>query len=435
MARRWPRFLLEEGQSVRGLKLAVSSMLIAGTAVGVAACGGGGGSTGTSGSTGTKSLTIYSSLPLQGASGTNSKALVNGIKLALQQAGNKAGQFTIKYQSLDDSTAQTGKWDPGQTSSDARKAAQDKSTILYIGEFNSGASAISIPILNRAGIGQISPANTAVGLTSNAAGASPGEPQKYYPTGKRTYVRVVPKDTVQGAALATVMKSDGCKKPYILNDKEVYGQGLATNTVASLKSAGIPALGNDGWDPKAANYRSVASKIAGKGADCVLLSGITDNNGVQLTKDIAAGVPKAKIYGPDGLCESAWVDPKKGGFPVSLDSRVKCTVATLSPDKYPPAGQKFFSDYKSTYNDQNPDPYALYGFETMSLALDAINRAGDQGNDRQAVIQQLFATKDRQSVLGTYSIDQNGDTTTTDYGLYKIDNGQLAFDQVIKAST
>jgi branched-chain amino acid transport system substrate-binding protein len=418
---------------VRGRLLAVSSMLVAGSAMGVAACGGGGGGGSTGASVSGSSLTIYSSLPLQGASKPQSDALVNGMKLALKEAGNKAGKFTIKYQSLDDSTAQAGKWDPGQVSADARKAAQDKSTILYLGEFNSGASAISIPILNRAGIGQISPSNTAVGLTSNAAGATPGEPQKYYPTGKRTYVRVVPKDTVQAAALATVMKSEGCTKPYILNDKEVYGQGLATNTVAALKQAGIPALANDGWDPKAANYRSVASKIAGKGADCILLSGITDNNGVQLTKDMAAGVPNAKIYGPDGLCESAWADPKKGGFPVSLDSRVECTVATLSPDKYPPAGQKFFSDYKSTYGDSNPDPYAVYGFETMSLALDAIKRAGDKGNSRQDVINALFGTKNRQSVLGTYSIDQNGDTSITDYGLYKVKSGQITFDKVIKA--
>jgi len=407
-------------------------MLIAGTAVGVAACGGGGGSTGTSGSTGSKTLTIYSSLPLQGASGTNSKALVNGIKLALQQAGNKAGQFTIKYQSLDDSTAQTGKWDPGQTSSDARKAAQDKSTILYIGEFNSGASAISIPILNRAGIGQISPANTAVGLTSNAAGASPGEPQKYYPTGKRTYVRVVPKDTVQGAALATVMKSDGCKKPYILNDKEVYGQGLATNTSNSLKTQGIPPLGNDGWDAKAANYRSVASKIAGKGADCVFMSGIVDNNGVQLTKDLAAGIPNAKLYSPDGFCESGWVSPKEGGVPTNLDSRLQCTVATLSPDSYPPTGKQFFQKYEAKYGKGNLNPYAIYGYAAMSLALDAIKRAGANGNNRQDVINQLFATKNLPSVLGTYSIDKNGDTSVTDYGLYNVKNGEIAFDKVIK---
>jgi len=422
---------------VRGLKLAVSSVLVAGLAAGVAACGGGGSSSSTSASSGSgsKTLTIYSSLPLQGASRTNSEALVNGIKLALQQANNKAGQYTIKYQSLDDSVAQTGKWDPGQTSSDARKAAQDKSTILYIGEFNSGASAISIPILNRAGIGQISPANTAVGLTSNAAGATPGEPQKYYPTGKRTYVRVVPKDTVQGAAVATVMKSDGCTKPYILNDKEVYGQGLATNATDSLKTQGIPPLGNDGWDAKAANYRSVASKINGKGADCVFLSGIVDNNGVQLTKDIAAGVPNAKIYAPDGFCESGWVSPKEGGVPASLDSKLQCTVATLSPDSYPPNGKKFFAQYEAKYGKGNTNPYAIYGYAAMSLALDAIKRAGANGNNRQDVINQLFATKNLPSVLGTYSIDKDGDTSVTDYGLYKVKNGAIVFDKVVKPQT
>jgi branched-chain amino acid transport system substrate-binding protein len=406
-------------------------------AAGVAACGGGGSSSSTSASSGSgsKTLTIYSSLPLQGASRTNSEALVNGIKLALQQANNKAGQYTIKYQSLDDSVAQTGKWDPGQTSSDARKAAQDKSTILYIGEFNSGASAISIPILNRAGIGQISPANTAVGLTSNAAGATPGEPQKYYPTGKRTYVRVVPKDTVQGAAVATVMKSDGCTKPYILNDKEVYGQGLATNATDSLKTQGIPPLGNDGWDAKAANYRSVASKLNGKGADCVFLSGIVDNNGVQLTKDIAAGVPNAKIYAPDGFCESGWVSPKEGGVPASLDSKLQCTVATLSPDSYPPNGKKFFAQYEAKYGKGNTNPYAIYGYAAMSLALDAIKRAGANGNNRQDVINQLFATKNLPSVLGTYSINKDGDTSVTDYGLYKVQNGAIVFDKVIKPSS
>jgi branched-chain amino acid transport system substrate-binding protein len=112
---------------------------------------------------------------------------------------------------------------------------------------------------------------------------------------------------------------------------------------------------------------------------------------------------------------------------------VQCTVATLTPDKYPPEGKKFFADYKKAYNEANPDPYAVYGFETMSLALDAIKRAGDKGNDRQAVIDQLFATKDRPSVLGTYSIDKNGDTSITDYGVYKIVGGQIKFDRVIKA--
>ena len=417
---------------MRVTRTAVAGCMAAALAAGLAACGGSsGGSGGTvSGST----LTIYSSLPLQGASRVQGAATVNGAKLALQQAGGKVGKYKIVYKSLDDSTAQAGKWDPGQTSTNARKAASDKTTIAVIGEFNSGASAISIPILNRAGIGQISPSNTAVGLTSNAAGAEPGEPNKYYPTGKRTYVRVVPRDTVQGAADAAVLKADGCKKPFVVNDKEVYGAGLATNTVNSLKAQGIPSLGNIGWDPKAANYRSVASSIKAKGTDCVFISGIVNNNAVQLTKDLAAAMPNAKILGPDGICTATYTDPKQGGIPAALASRVQCTVATLDPAKYPPQGKQFFAQYKKAYPGTQPDPYAIYGYESMSLALDAIKRAGANGNNRQDVVNALFSTKNRQSVLGTYSIDKNGDTSITDYGLYKIVNGQPVFAKVIKGT-
>jgi branched-chain amino acid transport system substrate-binding protein len=416
---------------LRGRSAALYGSALAALCIAVTGCGGGGGGGGkVSGNT----LTIYSSLPLQGASRVQGAATVNGAKLAVKQAGGKVGKYTIKYVSLDDSTAAAGKWDPGQTSTNARKAASDKTTIAVIGEFNSGASAISIPILNRAGIAQISPSNTAVGLTAKVAGAEPGEPDKYYPTGKRTYVRVVPKDTVQAAADASILKSDGCKKPFILNDKEVYGSGLGTNAVDALKAQGIPALGNEGWDPKAPNYRSVASSIKSKGADCIFISGIVNNNAVQLTKDLASAMPTAKILGPDGVCTETYTDPKQGGIPLSLDNRVQCTVATLDPAKYPPAGKDFFKLYSKEFPKATPDPYAIYGYESMSLALDAIKRAGANGNNRQDVINALFNTKNRQSVLGTYSIDKNGDTSITDYGLYKLVGGKPVFDKVVKGA-
>jgi branched-chain amino acid transport system substrate-binding protein len=418
--------------------LAASSCLLAALALGVTACGGdddpapagksddGGGAAG-------KQLTVYSSVPLQGASRASTADLVDGAKLALEQAGGKAGDVKVNYKSLDDSTAQAGNWTPEATSANARKAAQDKSTAAYIGEFNSGASAVSIPILNEAGVPQISPANTAVGLTTNKPGATPGEPDKYYPTGTRTYTRIVPIDTIQGAALVTLMKQDGCTKVAEVNDKEVYGQGIAKNVeLAAKDSGGLTVVMNEGIDPKAPNFRSLAQKAKGMGADCFVFDGVTANGGVQATKDFAAALgPDSKLYGPDGVCESAWVDPKEGGIPASLASRTKCTVATLPPDQYPASGKQFFDAFKQKYGKDNPNPYAIYGYEAMSLALDAIKRSGT--GEKADVLKALFATKDRQSVLGTYSIDQNGDTTLTDYGAYKVDNGALAFDQTIKA--
>jgi branched-chain amino acid transport system substrate-binding protein len=415
-------------------RLAAGGCLAAALAFGVAACGGSSSSSsggGSSGGGGSQTLDVYSSLPLQGASRAQTAALNNGIKLALTQTGGKAGKFKVKFTPLDDSTAQAGAWTPEATSGNARKVAQDKNAAVYIGEFNSGATAVSLPILNEAGVPQISPANTAVGLTTSEPGADKGEPDKYYPTGNRTYARIVPKDTIQGAALATLMKTDGCTKVEMTNDKEVYGAGLSRNIEIAAKAQGLNIVANDGIDKNAANYRSLAQKAKGQGADCFIFAGITANNAVQQFKDFAAALPNAKLYGPDGIAESGFVNPKQGGIPLALDPRVKVTVATLAPSDYPPAGQQFFKQYTQKYGDKTPDPYAIYGYEAMSLALDAIKRSGT--GQRPDILKAIFATKNRQSVLGTYSIDQNGDTTLTDYGVYIVKGGQLVFDKTIKA--
>jgi branched-chain amino acid transport system substrate-binding protein len=417
--------------------LAVFSCLLAAFAMGMTACGeddddggdGGGGDSGSGGGT----VNVYSSLPLQGASRPQTTAMVEGIRLALQQNNGKAGDLTVKYTSLDDSTAQAGTWTPEATQANARRVAQDDSAVAYIGEFNSGASAVSIPLLNEVPIAQISPANTAVGLTSDEPGADEGEPEKYYPTGERHYLRIVPKDTIQGAALATLMQEDGCGNAYILNDKEVYGAGLARNIESAAQEVGLEVLANEGIDPKAPNFRSQAATMKSDGAECFVFSGITANGAVQLYKDVAAALPDAQLYGPDGVAESGFSDPAEGGIPGDVASRVKVTVATLSPDEYPPEGQKFFEDFEAEYGEANPDPYAIYGYEAMRLVLDTCEELGSDCTDKQAMIDALFNTKGRESVLGTYDIDENGDTTLTDYGVYTIEGGELQFDQTIKA--
>jgi branched-chain amino acid transport system substrate-binding protein len=422
--------------SVHGMRLTSRGLIMsccAALLLGLPACGDDdddGGGPSAEGDT----LNVYSSLPLQGAQRPNTTDLVRGAQLALQQHGGKAGGFTIDYTSLDDSTAQAGTWTPEQTSANARKVAQDDAAVAYIGEFNSGASAISIPILNEVPIAQLSPANTAVGLTSDEPGADEGEPEKYYPSGQRHYLRIVPKDTIQGAALATVMKNDGCQNAYILNDKEVYGAGLARNIEMSAQEQGLEILANEGIDPKAPNFRSLAAKMKSEGADCFVFGGITANGAVQLYKDVLAALPDIKLYGPDGVAETGFTDPEEGGIPANVQQRVKLTVATLDPSEYPPDGQRFFRDYEEEYGEANPNPYAVYGYEAMDLILDTCKRLGSDCGDRQKLIDALFQTKGRESVLGTYDIDENGDTTLTDYGVYRVEDGELVFDETVKAS-
>src|ERR1700751_3809084 len=376
-------------------------------------------SSGSRASGGGGTVDVYSSLPMQGASSAQTIPLVNGIKLALAQANNKAGQWTVNYQVLDDSTAAAGKWDPGQTAANARKVASDPKAVYYMGEFNSGASEVSIPILNSAGIPQVSPANTYVGLTTNLPGSAPGEPQKYYPSGNRTYLRIVPIDSIQAAADLMAMKQAGCTKVAVANDKEAYGQGLATLLGLEKGYYGVNIASNTGIDPTSPNFRSVASTIKGQGADCFFFAGITANGAVQITKDVHSALPTAKVFGGDGVCSDTWTSAAKGGVPASIDPLLQCNVATLALAAYP-GGKDFLAAYKAKYGTANPDPYAIYGYEVMKLGLDTIASLGANGSNKADVLKALFAIKDRSSVLGTYGFNKDGDTTLKSYGVYKV---------------
>jgi branched-chain amino acid transport system substrate-binding protein len=414
--------------------IAACGLLIA--ALAIAACGSSSkttssssSSSSSSGSSGGNTVDVYSSLPMQGASTAQTDPLVNGIKLALSEAGGKAGKFTVNYSVLDDSTAAAGKWDPGQTAANARKVAADPKAVYYIGEFNSGASEVSIPILNQAGIPQVSPANTYVGLTTNLPGSAPGEPQKYYPTGTRTYLRIVPIDSIQAAADLMAMKQAGCTKVAVANDKEAYGQGLATLLELEKGFYGVTIASNTGIDPTAPNFRSYAATVKGEGADCFFFAGIVSNGAVQITKDVHAAVPTAKVFGGDGVCTDSYTAASKGGVPADIDPLIQCTVATQDLAAYP-GGKQFLAAYKAKYGPTPPDPYAIYGYEAMKLGLDTIASLGSNGNNKADVLKALFAIKARHSVLGTYGFDKNGDTTLKSYGLYKVgSNGEPVFDK------
>ncbi len=395
----------------------------------IVGCGGGAGGGGEGGGD-APTAKIVSDLPLQGANRAQTTTMNNAIELALEERNNKAGDINIEFEALDDATAQAGQWDAAKCAENAQGAAQDEEVIGWIGPFNSGCAAVEIPILNEAGLAMISPANTYIGLTK--PGGESDEPDKYYPTGERNYARVIVADDKQGAAGTALMQEEGLESVYVLDDKETYGKGLADQFQQTAEDAGIEVLGREGIDGSAPNYRSLMNKIAAAQPDAIYFGGIIENNAAQLIKDkVGAGMSNEEVafIGPDGI----FVDELLTQAGDSAEG-VWITFGGLPESELSDAGQEFVDNYESTYDDAI-QPYTVYAYEAANVMLDAIEQASEDAGgevpDRQAVVEQVFATEDYDGTLGTWSFDEDGDTTLTELSIQRVENGEFEYQQTV----
>lgn len=356
--------------------LKIGAVAITG-ALALAACGSStGGGSGSSSAPAGKTVVIGTDMPLQGSSKDSSDATNQAIQLYLDQIGSKVGDYTIELKQYDDSTAAAGKWDQGQCTKNATDHVANANEIAVMGTYNSGCAKIIVPILNQDPTGpmlMVSQANTNPGLTKTW---DPGEPQKYYPTGKRNYARVVTTDDNQGRAAAQFMAKDvKVKKCYILNDNETYGLGVAQSFAAEAPKVGIEIIGNEAWDAKQPNYTALFQKIKGLGADCVYLAGIFDNNGGQLIKDKVAVLgdnTAVALMGPDGFTGFPELNklPEGQGMYLSFPGLTNDDLR-----KQGGAAAKLLDAYKAKYGADPATSYALYGVAAVQVILQALQQS------------------------------------------------------------
>ncbi len=401
---------------------AASALALAAAAVAPALGSSGCGSaSGASASLGNQ-LTVYSSLPLQGPSGAVSQQIVDGEKLALYDAGGHVGPFHVSYYSQDDSSPTSGQWDPSVTAADAKTAADDPSTIAYLGDYNSAATAISLPLINAAGILQISPSSPYGGLTS-ALDAGQDEPERFYLTGKRNFARLQPGDQAQARAQVALMRGLGVSKVYVLDDQDPFELPLAQMVVTDAEQAGISVAAHDSLDTTATTeFTGEATKISESGAQAVFFAGGTTPETVALWKQLHSADPHLWLLGSSTMVNATFAAEVGAG----ADARTLLTTPVLPVSHYPASAQRVLAAYRRRFH-QQPEAYALFGYEAMSATLQAIRRAGARGDNRQAVIDGLFATGPRDSVIGRYAIEPDGETTLSSYGVDRLAAGKLMF--------
>ena len=352
---------------------------------------------------------IASDLPLIGGSRTQTVQMNKAIAYVLDQQKWKAGSKKIAFQSCNDATAQLAKWDPTKCSANAHAYAGDSSLIGVIGTFNSGCAAIEIPVLNQApggGVAMISPANTYGCLTEPCAG---NEPEKYYPSGTRNYVRVAPSDPNQGAVDAKFIQSKGVKSVFILNDKEAYGLGVAKNFQGAAKALGIKVTGFQAYDPKQPNFRALFTQAKNGNPDAVFIGGLIDENSGQLINDKVAVLgsnSKVKLMLPDGFTTDAIFQRSQGGTPQANGAYF--SVAGVGIDKYKGAAETFINGFKSQLGGKPVDPYAILGAQAAQVLLDAIDKSD---GSRKSVIDEIKKVKIDNGLIGSFEFNKNGDIT------------------------
>jgi branched-chain amino acid transport system substrate-binding protein len=365
--------------------------------------------------TGDAQALLVSDLPLQGGSRTQTLQMNDAIRYVLDQAGWKAGDTDIAFQACDDATAQAAKWDSAKCTQNSNAYSQNKSLVGVIGTFNSGCAQLEIPRLNRAAGGavpMVSPANTLVCITEGGPGCAADEPDKYYPSGTRNYARVAPHDAYQGAADAEFLQSKGVKSVYVLNDKESYGLGVATNFRNAAQSLGIQILGFDAYDPKQASFEATFTKIKQTDPDAVFIGGLIDENSGQLINDKVAVLGDntdnpddgVMLMLPDGFTTDAVFDPGEGGTKNAKGAYF--SVAGVPIDNFKGAGADFAEGFGATLGGTPIDPYSIYAAQAAQIFLSAIEQGG---TDRAAILDAIFNYKVDNGLIGSFEINENGD--------------------------
>ena len=183
--------------------------------------------------------------------------------------------------------------------------------------------------------------------TKKTVTTAEGDPEKYYPNGKRNYARVVARTICRARSRPSGPSRSGVKSVFILHDTEAYGKGVADVFRVTAKTIGLKETGYEGIDGKAADYNALATKIKATNPDLIYYGGITQNNAGQLVKDIRKAGIKAKFMGPDGIREEVFI--KAAG---EAGNGAYATAAGLPENLLPAAGRKFYADYRKTFQDK-----------------------------------------------------------------------------------
>ncbi len=341
------------------------------------------------------------------------KEMLQSAQLALKEANGKAGPYTIDAVIFDSSDP---KGNPVSTDSEiasAKQAIADLSVVAYLGSVTSDQARAVLPLLNNAGMTQVSATVTWPGLTKPGFGA--GEPGIYYPTGRRHFFRLVPSDDVQGLVATHWVHQLGAKSVYIVSDGSAYGEGLTGIFEANAPDQSLQVLGHDHYDPakiQTAALKDLAAKIVAANPDALYYPAAVGDT--KLMIEVRTLNPKIMLVAGDAL-----TNQQMGADAKVLDGLYATNVA-LDPSQLDSASQ-FRTNFQNAYGKPG-SAYDMLVYELTKVLLQAIGQA--DAPTRDSVLTTMSKLGEFNGVLGKWHFDSNGDINLTQINGMQLVNGQ-----------
>jgi branched-chain amino acid transport system substrate-binding protein len=396
----------------------ITAAILAGT-LGLTACGtnreeGGGGTAGGGAAacdTSKGTLIIGFVAPLSGGLSALGLGMRNSAQLAVDQANAacKVPGYEIAFQAEDDQAT------PQIAGQAATKLASDDNVVGVIGTLNSSTSQTVQPILNGAGIVQVSPANTSPALTlgENFATA-PARPFD-------SYFRVSTTDLVQGPFAANYLVDVAGKRNIaVIDDGKTYGANLAEQFAQQAQEKGATIVAREKVGEKDTDFSGVITTIRALNPDAVYYGGEYPVAGPMSAQLAAAGL-NIPLMGGDGIVDSQFV--ALGGREGDLATNIGAPAEAL------PSATQFLADYEAG---NFAEPYSAYGaltYDSANVLIEALATvlaSGDYTPEKRADIVAAVQATDIEGASGPVAFDQYGDTTNKVLTVYQVTGGAFA---------
>ncbi len=350
-------------------------------------------------------LHVYVSVPEYGPTAATGRAVAAGARLALRDAGGRAGGRRLDVVELPSNRPGDRDWDPGTVEANAKRAADDPRSIAYIGELDRGASAVSVPRTNKADLLQVAPFDGLTSLTRRPPGRPRAGPERYYPGDRRTFLRLVPPDARTARAMVALVRPSARRRIALVDTAEFAPRELGAVLDVEVRKRTRP-VAHTLLKDDAGGVRDAVRELALTRPDAVLVAGEPGPVARALLAQLAVRLPDAQVVASPGLAMTA-----------GEGSGALAVTAVLPASAQPRSGRRVLERLHGAGRAE-----ALYGYDAMGAVLRGVREGG---GDRRAVARAALRPGRRRGATGTYELVRGGDVIRARVALVPLDGGAV----------